>query len=148
MPWLNISNTINKIITNCTVYWCILMNDCRRRGICEHWTICCIAYFCIAFVLLYFYTVHCIVSFLAVRLQLLNKPELSWVGVEHVINSKSSTFTVQICSPIASNWTRQTSISGSCAMQSAERLLTIRIIVTDVRILTRCLKNANLIYIL
>ena len=31
--------------------------------------------------LLYFYTVHCIVSFLAFRLQLLNKLELSWVAL-------------------------------------------------------------------
>ena len=38
-------------------------------------------YFCIAFVLLYFrncLTVHCIVSFLAFRLQLLNKHDLTW----------------------------------------------------------------------
>jgi len=42
-------------------------------------------YFCIAFVLLYFkncLSVHCIVSFLAFRLQLLNKLEFKFEGVQ------------------------------------------------------------------
>jgi len=55
MPWLNLSNKINKISLT-ALYILMYIDECNyrpRRGICEHWTInCCI--FCIVFVLFYF----------------------------------------------------------------------------------------------
>ena len=55
-------------------------NDRRRRGICEHWTInCCIFSYCVRFIVFLELFVRCTALhlFLAFRLQLVNKLELS-----------------------------------------------------------------------